>query len=417
MPLELRSDLKLMKSLGKHDLQRFHSTWKSRLLIWTARCMLAVVALGAVNASAAETNGPLNSVLGAYFFPNPGTGGNPDFDEQFDAFTAALGKAPVARGTFGDNSHGLTNLAGSQYWNVNPLKIDPRTRGGKVTPVIGLTMGAVEDRGNNDAILRRFDQIANGAYDRQFVGIINAWNNGGFKRIVVRVGYEMNGHWMAWAVPGGNKVSSWNAAFRRVSTVMRARAAELGMNVAIAWNPCAVTGEDTPTDAMYPGDDVVDIISLDIYSSVSWAKDRTNWGPDGKPMGTAPDLKAWAELADNRRHFWLYPDATASDPTGARGSGWGLAKHIAFAKSHRKPIAISETGVGRSPGAPNSGIDDDGELPRLLWEQLRNYPHGIDHVIIWSLDEGDFRGNFLDNTKWPHPLAKAAWRKYFGDGK
>src|SRR6476469_7107495 len=151
---------------------------RCRLLIWTARWLLAVVALGAVNASAAETNGPLSSVLGAYFFPNPGTGGKPDFDEQFDAFSAALGKVPVSRGTFGDNSRGLTNLAGSQYWNVNPLKMDPRTRGGKITPVIGLTMGAVEDRGNNDAIRRRFEQIADGAYDRQFVGIINAWNNG-----------------------------------------------------------------------------------------------------------------------------------------------------------------------------------------------------------------------------------------------
>jgi len=383
----------------------------------TARCLIVTALIGPATALAVENQPPLSSVLGAYFFPNPGTGGNPDFDQQFDAFSAALGKIPVARGTFGDNSHGLTNLAGSQYWNVNPLKADPRTKGGKVTPVIGLAMAAKEDRGDDGAILQRFSQIANGTYDQQWIGIINAWKSGGFKRIVVRVGYEMNGHWMAWAVPGGKKLLAWNAAFRRVATVMKAQAAEVGLDVAITWNPCLVAGEDVPTDAMYPGDEVVDIISLDIYSSVSWTKDRTNWDAGGKRMGTAADLKSWAASVENRRHFWLYPDATASDPTGERGSGWGLAKHVAFAKAHRKPIAISETGIGLSPGAPESGVDDDGELPKLLWEWLRTYPYGIDHVVIWSLDEGDFRGNFLDNTRWPHPLAKAAWRKYFGDGR
>jgi hypothetical protein len=394
-------------------------TSKSRChrFVRNVRWLIVAVIMGSATISTAENHQPLNSVLGAYFFPNPGSGGNPDFDQQFDAFSAALGTIPVARGVFGDNSHGMTNLAGSQYWNVNPLKVDPRTKGGKVTPLIGLAMAANEDRGNDNAILQRFSQIADGTYDQQLVGIINAWKNGGFKRIVVRVGYEMNGHWMAWAVPGGKKLSAWNAAFHRVSTVMKAHAGEVGLDVAIAWNPCLVTGEDVPTDAMYPGDEVVDIISLDIYSSVSWTKDRTNWDAGGKLTGTAPDLKSWAASADNRRHFWLYPDGTRSDPTGTRGSGWGLAKHIAFAKAHKKPIAISETGVGSSPGAPETGVDDDGELPKLLWEQLRTYPYGIDHVVVWSLDEGDFRGNFLDNTKWPHPLAKAAWRKYFGDGR
>src|SRR5271166_1880963 len=123
---------------------------------------LALVA--GLSGTAAVRAQPLNPALGECIFPNPGTGGNPNFDQEFDAFSAALGAVPHFACAYTDNSNGLSNVAGSAYWYTNPTQSDPRFTNGKITPVIGLPMAAPEDSGNAPAIVNRFNDIAAGKY-------------------------------------------------------------------------------------------------------------------------------------------------------------------------------------------------------------------------------------------------------------
>lgn len=383
----------------------------------TLSALLAPLALlVAISDPAAVRALPLSSMLGEFVFPNPGTSSNPSFDQEFDAFGSALCKVPVFAGVYGDNSNGLSNFAASMHWFTDPIQSDPRFANGKIIPVLGLPMAAPEDAGNVTAIVNRFNAIAAGQYDSQWTGALDIWKAAGFSQIIVRIGYEMNGHWMPWAIPGGNKVAAWIAAFREISTVMKAYGTKIGLPVTIAWNPATTTWEGVFTDSEYPGDDVVDVMSLDIVSSVAWAKDLTNWDANGNAIGTAPDLTTWAASVNNRHHFWLYPDGTSWNHTGAGGMGWGLAKHFALARAHKKPIALSETSVSVQPSAPPDGISDDPEFPKFLYTQLAHYPYGLNHVIIWSVDQSDIVSNFLPNGRQPFPLAKAAWRAFFGDG-
>ena len=100
---------------------------------------------------------------------------------------------------------------------------------------------------------------------------------------VVRIGWEFNGNWMPWAA--SKDPESYKRYFRRIVEIMR-RAP--GQRFQFEWCPNHGRKDMDPTEA-YPGDDVVDIIGMDVYAE-TW--DASTSDPDkALPIFSRPALR------------------------------------------------------------------------------------------------------------------------------
>lgn len=113
-------------------------------------------------------------------------------------------------------------------------------------------------------------EIANGQWDAYIDSWIEGfkhWRNsypaGSEPSILLRFGHEFNGNWYPW----GNQPEALKSAWRH----MHQRFSDAGLNEVVGWVWCANNVDVDSYDNVivyYPGDDVVDWISLDGY----------NWG-------------------------------------------------------------------------------------------------------------------------------------------
>jgi hypothetical protein len=139
----------------------------------------------------------------------------------------------------------------------------------------------------------------------------------GYPNATVRIGWEFNGDWMPWAA--ASDPHSYIALFRHIVTTMRTIP---GANFTFEWCPNHGLHAMAATDA-YPGDDVVDIIGMDVYDEI-WSSNHAE---------------------PNERWQWY------------RDQPYGLEWHYNFALAHHKPTAFSEWGTGFQPGGHGAGDD------------------------------------------------------------
>jgi hypothetical protein len=158
---------------------------------------------------------------------------------------------------------------------------------------------------------------ARGAYDEQFRQIARSLIKGGHGGASLRIGWEFNGDWYPWKI--SSDPPAFRAYFRRIVAVIRSVP---GAKFKIVWNPSAGTGRVKPDDA-YPGDDVVDMVGLDVYN------------------------QSWSVLGGSASQRWneiLYQN-------------YGLNWLRTFARAHQKPIVIPEWGTGKRQDGHGHGDD------------------------------------------------------------
>jgi len=170
------------------------------------------------------------------------------------------------------------------------------------------------------------------------------------------------------------------------------------VKVLVVWNPANINRSENPVADAYPGDRYVDVIASDIYSSL-YPFGYHDWSGGAE----AKTLAEWARNPANRIHFWDHPGGT---PWTVDGNGWGMVQALDFALAHRKPFAISETGVGGDDS--KTGLANDPEFPAYLRNRLSDFAARggtIDHVVIWDYDASDGAWRF---TNVPAKAATAA---------
>jgi len=258
---------------------------------------------------------------------------------------------------------------------------------------------------NEQALL----DIIGGKHDDAFSGIVQSFKKNGFIKIHERIGWEANGNWYAWNwngknSTGGSIVPLWVEAFRHISRSLRSVP---NITVIINWNPTTANWSPIDITQAYPGDDVVDVIALDIYSTV-WPGALYDWQKDDGTVDSNIDL--WSQSAVNREHYWDYPAANQWEKQSL--AGWGTLMHVNFAKRHNKPVAICETGVGINPSYPYNGIADDGDFPMYLHDRLVASGVQIEYINIWDANLGDGHWQFSDGSK---PKASKSWKSAFGN--
>jgi hypothetical protein len=144
----------------------------------------------------------------------------------------------------------------------------------------------------------------------------------------VRPWHEFNGDWYDnWQVTREN-AEDYKKAFRLMAGVLR----ENCPSCVIVWSPNNGSSKGSASiDESYPGEDVVDVISVDSYNA------------NGNPIVT--DQASWDE----------YANATeGSDPVGVEA--WRT-----FAERHGKPIGFSEWGLN-----PGGGGGDNPEYIKRM---------------------------------------------------
>jgi hypothetical protein len=160
---------------------------------------------------------------------------------------------------------------------------------------------------------RQWGDVTSGSKDDVFRAIARQLRDNGFGDSAVRVGLEANGDWYAHSATA-ETAGQYKQAFRHVVAVMRAEAPKLTFwfDLSASAQPLPGTsGRADVLDVLYPGDDVVDGISMDHYDFYSL-------------------------VARNDAQF----DAAMRPPNGV-----GLADAADFARTHKIGMSVSEWGL------------------------------------------------------------------------
>lgn len=178
-----------------------------------------------------------------------------------------------------------------------------------------------------------------------FDGYVRSWARGlrdTGRRILLRWGHEMNLGSYPWAVGvGGNTSDQYVAAWRRLHAIFQEEGAT---NVEWVWSPGVAWAPAAAFEPMFPGDDTVDWVALDVYNAEPWG----GWRSFGAIV--EPSYRRLTALS-------------------------------------RRPIMIAELGADHDPRKPAWITDTLGDIPRryprieaVVW--FNEATHGFD----WRLD-------------------------------
>jgi hypothetical protein len=172
-------------------------------------------------------------------------------------------------------------------------------------------------------------QGASGAFNSYYVTLAQSLVNAGQSNAYLRLGWEFDGSWFAWAATTPSAEASFATYFQQIVTAMRSVPGE---SFRFVWNPDAdaFTTSGYSVAAAYPGNAYVDVIGLDDYDQ-SWATPQT-------------PTNAWSSTQ--------VPALTAAQQ---------------FASANGKPMAFCEWGLAiRSDG---HGLGDD--------------PYFVNQMVSW----------------------------------
>ena len=208
---------------------------------------------------------------------------------------------------------------------------------------------------------------AAGAYDAVFIATARALIQNDLADAVIRVGWEFNGEWMPWTAM--HDPENYKLYFRRIVGIMRDAP---GQKFRFEWCPNHGRKAMDPTDA-YPGDDVVDIIGMDVYAET--------WD---------------ASTSDPEKRFEYFLDQP-----------FGLKWHRDFARERGKPISYPEWGVGTRPDG--HGVGDDPVFIEGMadwFEQTQPL-----YQSYWDVQASDYNAQ-MSNSQFPQ--ASAMFKRRFG---
>ncbi len=330
---------------------------------------------------------------------------------SYDNFSTIMGEQPLCFDT---------NMDHTIPWNDAPGNPGFITNGGNAAyssyyyeptksmiPVAGIAMAT--SNGSAGSELSQLEDIAKGNHDDVWKAIVDAWAKGKYPAVYFRLGWEMNSNYMPWGV-GASKTlaSAWVAAFKEMVGAIRAEAKAKNIKAYIVWNPVAnnVSNSSNPLRVdldLYPGNEYVDVIALDLYSHVAANQPYI----DVTTQKRVPDFATWLQNPANREFAWN---------GDAGGNAWGMKQHIAFAKSKGKPIALGETGAGTVPANadPPIGLNDDGKFPAWLAGRIQDAANdgvACEFATIWNINVADGSWQFTGGLQ---PNVQAAWIANFG---
>ncbi|HEY6494876.1 MAG TPA: glycosyl hydrolase [Trebonia sp.] len=246
-----------------------------------------------------------------------------------------------------------------------------------------------------------FNEVADGGADGYYKTLAQNLVSAGFGSSYIRLGWEFNGTWMGWSIcnEDGSGLTSWASdfvpAFQNIVTSMRSVS---GSNFKFIWNPIDSSNVSCPgvnLENFYPGDNYVDLVSLDVY--------------DGLGQQTS-DSARWTDML-NGVNVGGWTAETPAAIGGQSFEGYGLNWLAAFGKEHHKEIGIPEWGLDSS--SQDAGGGDDAYFVTQMGNWIKANATGP--AIFWDDDGGTLEldiPNFMDSGDTPD--ASAVFKSIFG---
>jgi hypothetical protein len=171
---------------------------------------------------------------------------------QYDNFGTWLGRKVTHRLTFLDKTN-WSELSGAALIGTSKKWVN--SSAGR-TEVISMAMLANGETGGLSSITR-------GTHDWAYRSIATKIRDAGIaSKVIIRLGWEANGNWYLWHYQ--KDPTAFKAAWRRIVGIMRGIAPGLRFEFNIS-NLATRGSTGAKWTAGYPGDDVVDVIYMDIY--------------------------------------------------------------------------------------------------------------------------------------------------------
>ena len=200
-------------------------------------------------------------------------------------------------------------------------------------------------------------EVAGGRHDAAFEAASRAIA-AAQPRAIIRLGWEMNLSNSSWFAKG--QEADYINAFRRVVKIFRRSSRDFKYDWCPGWGP-----QDLAADLVYPGDDVVDFIGLDVY-----------------------DFKQEGSPEERWKAFYLE-------------APFGLQWHRDFAARHRKRMSYPEWGVGQA--------GDNPLFITKMHEWLMRNRDAIEYAAYFDVD--GLWPTQIDNGEFPQ--AQALFQKLF----
>jgi hypothetical protein len=214
--------------------------------------------------------------------------------------------------------------------------------------------------------------IVTGAHDKTYMAVARDMVENGWGHAVVRLGWEFNGSWMPWAAD--KDPTGYVSAYRHIVTLMRSVPGE-----SFTFDWCCACGKNAiAPDSVYPGDDVVDIIGMDVYT----------------------------------RYYNSIEAVPALMWSGLKATPYGLDWLVRYSAEHHKRLSIPEWGTGE--WLVNDGGTGGGDNP-LFIENMADFLR--ENHAAYS-DYWDYRASDYDASvsNGEHPRTGEVLRSIFGTG-
>jgi hypothetical protein len=211
-----------------------------------------------------------------------------------------------------------------------------------------------------------FAGVAAGNRDAEFTMLAQAaLSTGKPGQINIRLGWEFNGDWYAWSAL--SNPSGYKAAFRRIVSVIRA----VSPAIRIEWCAAFQSWSTFDVSSAYPGDDVVDVISMDVYD---------DWN------------SGWDDILNGP-------------------NGFGLKALRAFAAAHGKPEAYAEWGCSTNVDA-NGGGDSPTFIANMK-DWIEQGGASVLYHAYWNTDLGGPDAAIFGALAGKVPNAAAEYKRLF----
>ncbi len=234
-------------------------------------------------------------------------------------------------------------------------------------PVIALAMLTPDES---------FSDCNTGKLDSTFREIGNVLNSTGLRDAIVRLGWEANGDSFAWKA--GNQVSAYKSCFRRLTGILRARAP----GIEIEWSMQKNNEASVGAHQLYPGDDVVDIIGTSGYDRYPTINTQAQWDS--------------AYMAKKQ------------------GGPLGLGTWLAFAREHKKKLAVAEWGI--SNGYSGTSSKDNPFYIQKMYEFFRNNAQDISYEAYFNCKNTDSSIYMIYPENY-NPLSSKRYKDLWRAGK
>ncbi|MCK9878639.1 glycosidase [Frankia sp. Ag45/Mut15] len=210
---------------------------------------------------------------------------------------------------------------------------------------------------------------ARGEYDRYWSQFGTTLTTYGRADAYVRLGWEFNGGYMYWHV---RDVEAWKTCFRRTVTAIRSTdpAVRIDWNMNAHNDTLPVGKEDVW--AAYPGDQYVDIVSIDAYDHYPASLTQATW--------------------NKQCHLRS-----------------GLCTVIQFARDHGKKFAVPEWGVVRSAGG---GGDNPFYVSRMYETFAANAQNLAYEAYYRTAEDGNVKSSLTGPDL--NPRASQRYLQLFG---